>query len=90
MQKTAKQKKFRSLSYFLFIERGVYRVEVLFVEPLPYYSYTFAESLIMYDLPFPQKAYRVPYVGVVDKPQYIVVGHSCFLLCCNHIRTTFD
>ena len=50
----------------------------------------FAEALIMNDLPLPEKLDCIPDVGVVDQPEDVVVAQAGFLLCCNHIRTTFD
>ena len=36
----------------------------------------------MHDLTFTQKSYRVKHIGIITESQYIIISHSCLLLCC--------
>lgn len=47
------------------------------------YAQSFAESLKMNDFPFSQEFYRITYIRIVSKPENIVVGCTCLLLCCH-------
>ena len=51
---------------------------------------TLAEALEVHDLARTQELDDVVDVGIVGKAQDVIVGHARLLLCCNHIRTTFD
>lgn len=73
-----------------FVERRVERVEVAAVQSVLQYAQTFAESLVMNKLAFAQEFDRVAHVGIVREAENVIVGQTRFLLCCNHIRTTFD
>ena len=45
--------------------------------------------LEMHHLPLPQEPDRITDFRVFDQAEDIVVGGTGFLLCCNHVRTTF-
>ena len=64
-------------------------IEVFRVEAVGGKSETFTEALIVDYFSFTQELYRVGNIGVIHEAQDIVIGGSCLLLCCNHIRTTF-
>lgn len=68
-----------------FIEFRVKRVEVLGIQVIRYYAERFAESLEMYDFPFAEEFDRISYIGIVYETEDVVIGSSCFLLCCTFI-----
>ena len=46
----------------------------------------FAKPLKMHDLTLSEESYRVDNIGVVNHSKDIVIGGSCFLLCCKVLR----
>ena len=63
------------------IERGVAGVEVFGVEVILGNSEGVGEALIMHDLALAQEFYCVVDVGIVRKPQDIIIGRARLLLC---------
>ena len=45
--------------------------------------------LEMHHLPLPQEPDRITDFRVFDQAEEVVAGGAGFLLCCNHVRTTF-
>ena len=66
----------------VFIKARVPTVEVLFVSLILCDSESFAESLIMHELSFAKKSNSIANVGVINHSEDVVIGNSCFLLCC--------
>ena len=62
------------------VERRIEGVKILAVEVVGSNTKSFAEALVMNDLTLSQKAYRVDNVGIIAKPQDIIVGCAGFLL----------
>ncbi len=50
----------------------------------------FTEPLEMHHLPHTQKTKRICHIRIFHKTEQIIIRCAGFLLCCNHIRTTFD
>ena len=63
----------------IFIKARVERVEVLFVELVGEDSQVLAEALIVHYLALTQEANRVLDVGIVRKPENVVVSRAGFL-----------
>lgn len=74
---------------FLHIECRIHIVYVLLIQLFPQQLNSFPEPLEMHDLPFPEELDHIVDIRVIRQPQDVIVGYPCFLLCCNHIRTTF-
>lgn len=72
----------------LFIKARICRIVIFTVKSICYKPQALAEALIMNNLTLPQKFYRLNNIRIVNKPQNIIIGYSCFLLCCKHPRTT--
>lgn len=53
------------------------------------YAERFAEALKMNDLTLAQKLYWLDDIRIIDELEDVVISRSCFLFCCNLIRTTF-
>ena len=68
------------------IERGIHAVNILLVQLLPEELDAFSKALEVDYLPFPQELDYIVYVWVIGKPQNIVVGYPCFLLCGQVLR----
>lgn len=62
----------------------VFGIQVILDDPQ-----AFAEPLEMHHLALPQEPDRITDFRVFDQAEDIVVGGTGFLLCCNHVRTTF-
>ncbi len=71
------------------IKAGVEGVEIFVIQVILNYTECIAKALEMYQFAFSEETDRVYYVGVLSKTENVVVGLSCFLLWCNHIRTNF-
>ena len=63
------------------IECGVHTVDVFLVQFLTKEFRCFTKSLEMDDLPLPEELNYIIHIRVIRKPQDIVVGDPCFLLC---------
>lgn len=72
------------------VEGGVGKIDVFRVHLLLAHPQALAEALEVHDLPLPQEPDNVVDVRVVAQAQNVVIGEPSLLLCCNHIRTTFD
>ena len=70
------------------IEGRVVAVEILGIQMILRNAEGIAEPLIVNDLPFAKEFDGIPYVGVVAKPQNVVVGGSRLLLCYYHVFAT--
>ena len=73
------------IGIFLFvaalIEGGIVLIEIALVaENLLRDAKAVAEALIMHDLTLTKEAKGILDVGIVDKPQEVVVGKACLLL----------
>ena len=79
-----------TLHFPLFIETRVHIIDILFSKLLLGEPQAFAEALEMNDLARPQELYNIIYIRVITQTQDIIIGYTSFLLCCNHIRTTFN
>ena len=73
----------------LLVKSRVEGVEVFAVKSILGQAQAVCKALIVNDLARSEKAYDVFDVGVVNKPQNVVVGHPCLLLCGDAVRTTF-
>lgn len=62
------------------VKRRVERVEILAVEVIGGYAQAFSKPLVMHDLTLSEEAYRVDDIGIIAKPQDIVVRCAGFLL----------
>lgn len=72
------------------VEFGIDGIKVFAVQLILYEPEPLAETLIMYDFTLAEESYRVYDIRVVSQPENVVVGNASLLLCCNHIRTTFN
>jgi len=72
----------------LSVVTGVYRINILLIEPVSHEAECFAETLIVDDLSLAQEADCVIDVRVVGKPQDVIVGFAGFLFCCYNVRMT--
>lgn len=75
---------------FAVVKRRIEGVEVPRVEIVLRDAERFAEALEVDHFTLAQEFDRFAYIRVIDEAQNIVVGRPGLLLCCNHIRTTFD
>ena len=53
-------------------------------------AHGFTETLEVNDLTGTQELDDVIDIRVIGKTENVVIGNAGLLLCCNHIRTTFD
>lgn len=74
----------------LLVKRRVHEIQVLLIHLLLSQPQPFAKALEMHDFPRPQELDDVVDVRIVGQTQDVVIGDPGLLLCCNHIRTTFD
>ena len=72
------------------VERGIHIVHIFLIQLFAGEPQPLAEALEVDDLPLPQETDHVVDIGIVGEPQDVVIGDTRLLLCCNHIRTTFD
>ena len=77
------------LAFRLCVEAGVDIVNVFLIHPFFGKTEAFAEALEVHDFTGPQELDHVIYVRIIGQTQDVVIGNTSFLLCCNHIRTTF-
>ena len=77
------------LAFRLCVEAGVDIVNVFLIHPFFGKAETFAEALEVDDFTGPQELDHIVDIRVIRQTQDVVVGDTGFLLCCNHIRTTF-
>ncbi len=50
--------------------------------------YRLAETLKVYDFPFPQEFNYIIHIRVIAETKNIVIGYACFLFWCVHFYTT--
>ena len=72
------------------VKGGIEGVEILGVQMILGDAEGIGKPLIMHDLPLSEELDGLSYVGVIAEAQNVVVGDSCLLLWCNHIRTNFS
>lgn len=72
------------------VKGGVGKIDIFRVHLLLAQPQALAKALEVDDLPLPQEADDVVYVGIIAETQDVIVGDPGLLFCCNHIRTTFD
>ena len=72
------------------VEGRVDKIDILLAHAVLRKPQSLAEALEMHDLPGPQELDDIVDVRVVGQAQDVVIGDPGLLLCCNHIRTTFD
>ena len=85
-----KKSKAKSHGCFLLqIQSRIHIVHIFLVQLFPQELAGLTEPLEMDDFPFPEEPDHVIHIRVIAEPEDVVVGHPCFLLCCNLIRTTF-
>lgn len=72
------------------VEGRVDEVDILLAHAILRKPQPLAEALEMHDFPGAQELDDIVDIRVVAEPQDVVVGDAGLLLCCNHIRTTFD
>ena len=70
------------VSAHLFVEGRIPAVEVFLVHFVLGDAESIAKALVVDDLPLPQEANGIAYVGIVDQAQQIVVRDACLLLRC--------
>lgn len=71
----------------LHIKGRVKCIKVLGIQVIGDYAERFAKPLIMNHFPLSQEANGIRHLRILYQAQNIVVGDSCFLFCCNHVRT---
>ena len=76
------------LLLLLHIERWVHIIYILLVQFFTKQLYGFSKALEMDDLALTEELDNIIYVRIIGKPQDIVIGYTCFLLCCNCVRIT--
>lgn len=64
-------------------------VEVLGVQMILNDSQTFAKPLEVHHFSLAQESDGIADLRVLDQAEDVVIGGAGFLLCCNHVRTTF-
>lgn len=69
-------------AFLLHIKGRIHAVNILLIQPFAKLLQTFAESLEVDDLPFPQELDNVVYIWVIRKPQDVIISHPGFLFCC--------
>ncbi len=74
---------FSSLLSTVLVKCRIAGVKIPGVQIVLCYAQSFAESLKMNNFPFSQELYRITYIRIVSKPEDIVVGCTCLLLCCH-------
>lgn len=72
------------------VELRVAGIEVPGVERILHLAETFAEALVMDDLPLPEIADGLQNIRVVHQAEDVVIGGAGLLLCCDGVRTTFQ
>ena len=74
----------------LFVESGVHIVDILLIQFVLRQPQALAEALEVDDLPGPQEPDGVVDVWIVRHAQDVVIRKAGFLLCCNHVKSTFS
>lgn len=64
------------------------RLIILSVAHILYRPKRFTEALVVNNFAFTQEANRCYNIGIIRKPQNVVISCARFLLCCNYVRTT--
>ena len=65
----------------VFVKGRVEGVEVFGVKLIGDHPEGFSKPLVMHYLTLTQEDEGISDIGVIDKTQNVVVGHSCLLLC---------
>lgn len=73
---------------FATVKRRVKRIKVFAVQMILRNTQRVTETLIVYDLAFPQISDRIAYVRVICHTQNIIIGHTCLLFCYYHVFAT--
>lgn len=73
----------------LHIKSGIHAVYIFLVQFFPKKRDGLPETLEVNNFPFPEELDDIVYIRIVAETKNIIIGNPRFLLCCNHIRTTF-
>ena len=72
------------------IEAGIECIEVFGIQLFLYTSKCFPEALEVYNFTGAEETDGVCNLrNIADYAQYIIVGRTCFLLCCDCVKTTW-
>ena len=66
---------------FLHIECRIHGVDILLVELLAQQFYRFTKTLEMHHFAFTQETDHIIDIRIIRKPQDVIVGDACLLLC---------
>lgn len=70
------------------IERRIHAVNILLIQLLPQKLDRLAKALEVHDFPLPQEGDHIVDIGIIGKPQDIVVCHPGFLFWYDHLKPT--
>lgn len=70
------------------IESGIHIINVLLVQFFPQNLERLSKALEVNNLTLPKEFNHIIYVGIITQAQNVIVSGSCFLLCCNCVKTT--
>ena len=73
---------------FSHIEGRIHIIDVLLVQLFPEQLYSLSKTLEMHDFPLPQKLDHIVHIGIIRKPEDIIIGDTGFLLWGVIINTT--
>ena len=73
----------------LFVKAGVDKVNIFLVQLILCQPQSLAEPLEVDHFPGPEEFNDIVDIRIVTQTKDVVVGDSCFLLCCDLVRTTF-